>query len=180
MYSLDKSDKPNSSNLTTLFAPIMHYLQIGEDPQHIIPSLKTESCAGVASKMSQRPEIRHGVNTAIRLLEGNVVIDGRDTTTVIYPNADVKLFVTADVTTRAHRRMLEDSRVQTAQESNNPQEPLLQQYIYAVKERDANDTLRAIAPLRQAIDALLLDTSGLTIEQMCDAALSLVRSRLKI
>jgi cytidylate kinase len=150
------------------FDPLIHFIQTGKDPGGIIPKLRTESCGQKASKVSQDPQVRQYVNAAVRSIKGNAVIDGRDTATVIFPNATVKLFVTADVETRAQRRMLDEHGLLED----------LQKYTNAIINRDKNDTLRTIAPLVSAKDAILLDTSGLTIKEMCEKSLEIVRTLL--
>ena len=99
------------------------------------------------------------------------VLDGRDIGTVICPDATVKLFVTASPEVRAHRRFLELSRNGT---------PLTEAEVLAdIQARDARDSGRAIAPLKQAVDAHLLDTSHLDIEAATARALHIVRAALR-
>ena len=100
----------------------------------------------------------------------NVVMDGRDIGTVVLPDAQVKIFLTADVRVRAERRLAE---LQAKGEKAS-----LQQVLAEMQARDKQDSERAAAPLRQAKDAVLLDTSALTPEAAVDAILAIVRGKL--
>ena len=101
--------------------------------------------------------------------EADVIMDGRDIGTVVLPDAEVKVFLTASAEERARRRMLE------LEERGTP-EPYAA-ILRAIKERDWNDTHRDAAPLRQAEDAVLLDTTALDFVQSEDALLHIIRER---
>ena len=98
--------------------------------------------------------------------EKGAVLDGRDIGTVVCPDADVKLFVTASAEVRAHRRWLELK--------NSGSDVTEAQVLADVRERDKRDTERATSPLRPAPDAHLLDTSNLSIETAFDAAVAII------
>lgn len=100
----------------------------------------------------------------------NVVMDGRDIGTVVLPEAQVKIFLTASPEERAARRYKE--LVEKGQQVD------FDTLLAEVKQRDYNDSHRAAAPLKQAEDALLVDTTGLDREQSIDRIYNLVRSRL--
>jgi cytidylate kinase len=93
-------------------------------------------------------------------VKGNVVLEGRDTGTVVVPEADLKVFMTASIEERARRRQMQLQ----AQDVSQP----LEQLIADIAARDAYDSGRALAPLRKADDAVEIDTSGLTISQVID------------
>ena len=116
-----------------------------------------------ASLVSAYPEVRAYLLEMQRQLarENSVVMDGRDIGTVVLPDAEVKVFLTASAEERARRRMLE------------PYAAILR----AIQERDWNDTHRDAAPLRQAEDAVLLDTTALDFVQSEDALLHIIRER---
>ena len=103
--------------------------------------------------------------------QGNVILDGRDIGTVVLPQATVKVFLTASVASRAKRRFLE---VHAKGESETLAE--IQRNIAA---RDEMDSHRAIAPLKQAADAVLVDNSSLTLEETADVIIDLIRSHVK-
>jgi len=98
------------------------------------------------------------------------VLDGRDIGTVIYPEAPVKLFITADPAIRAHRRHLELL--------NAGRETTLDQVKHDMRQRDIRDSTRAGAPLRPAEDAIALDTSSLAIDEVYNLALQKIRLKL--
>lgn len=99
----------------------------------------------------------------------SVVMDGRDIGTVVLPDAEVKIFLTASAQARAHRRMLELEHRGTPQ----PYEEVLRE----IEERDWRDTHRSAAPLQQAADAVLLDTTTLNFQESLDALLKIVQER---
>lgn len=102
---------------------------------------------------------------------GYVLMDGRDIGTVILPNANVKIFLTASPEERAKRRLIE----LRARDTNISYEEVLKSII----ERDHKDSTREIAPLIQAKDAILIDTTSLSIEEVCDKIMRIVIERMK-
>jgi cytidylate kinase len=102
--------------------------------------------------------------------DADVVVEGRDIGTVVFPEAPVKLFLTASPEVRAERRRKELI--------GNGEHVGADETLQAIVARDAYDSGRAVAPLRRAPDAIELDTSGLTIDQVVEAALAIVRARL--
>ncbi|MCE8469289.1 (d)CMP kinase, partial [Rhodovulum sulfidophilum] len=102
-------------------------------------------------------------------ISGGAVLDGRDIGTVICPAAPAKLFVTASDEVRAERRFLElrQKGVETS----------FEEVLAEMRERDARDSARATAPLRPAEDAVILDTSRLSIEAAVGAAIETIRTR---
>ncbi|HXW19587.1 MAG TPA: (d)CMP kinase [Roseiarcus sp.] len=101
---------------------------------------------------------------------GGAVLDGRDIGTVVCPDADVKIFVTASLEARAQRRALELA----AQGEKSDYQAILE----AIRRRDARDSERAAAPLKAAPDAVIIDTTRLTIDGAFDAALRLVEEKM--
>jgi len=133
------------------------------------PALRGEASGRRASQISAIPEVRAALLAYQRDFARQppgAVLDGRDIGTVVCPDADAKLFVTASVEVRAARRLkeLRDAGTQTIYAA------VLQDLI----ERDRRDTQRAAAPLKAAADALVLDTSGLDADQAFAAALALI------
>ena len=129
--------------------------------------LRSAAAAQAASKVAAIPEVRAALVQYQRdfaCREGGAVLDGRDIGTVICPQAEVKLFVTASPETRAHRRWLELGGDEA-------------QVLAEVRERDARDIGRADAPLRPAEDALVLDTSDMSVEAAVAAACDLISAR---
>ena len=125
-----------------------------------------------ASNVSALPAVRQFLFALQQNLamEHNVVMDGRDIGTVVLPRAQVKIFLTASVEDRARRRFDE----LTAKGRSVTYEEVLED----IRKRDESDTNRAIAPLKQARDALLVDTTGNTLERSIDILLKLVKEQL--
>ena len=134
--------------------------------------LRSEMAGGLASRASRHPAVRAALLERQRAFAGQpagAVLDGRDIGTVIAPGAEAKLFVTASVAARAARRFNEMVR--------RGEQVTLAEIAADLAARDARDSSRAVAPLRPADDALLLDTSDLTIGQAVQRAIELVNSR---
>lgn len=131
--------------------------------------LRSHAAGQAASKVAVIPEVRSALVTFQREFarqNGGAVLDGRDIGTVICPDADLKLFVTARPEVRAHRRYLE---------LGGDEALILNEII----ERDSRDMSRADAPLRAAEDAVVIDTSALDIEAAVRLAAEHVTARLK-
>lgn len=137
------------------------------------PALRTAEAGDAASKASVHPAVRAALlqrQQDFARQPGGAVLDGRDIGTVIAPEADAKLFVIASPRIRAERRLKELGRRARAEE--------VDAYTKEIEARDARDMGRADAPLRPADDALLLDTSDLTIDAAVQQAIQLVETRI--
>lgn len=138
------------------------------------PDLRSEIVGSFASRISGYPAVREKLFDRQRRFAsqaGGAVLDGRDIGTVVAPDADVKLFVTASLEVRARRRVAELlSRGIAAH---------LEDVLIDLQARDARDSGRDVAPLTQAKDALLLDTSALDVDQAIAAAIVLAEKRLR-
>ncbi|WP_170753647.1 (d)CMP kinase [Ruegeria lacuscaerulensis] len=134
--------------------------------------LRTAEIAQAASKVAVIPEVRAALvdfQRAFARRVGGAVLDGRDIGTVICPNAEAKLFVTASAEVRAERRYLELS----AKGANVTRD----QVLADVRERDARDAERSTAPMKPAEDAVQLDTSHLSIEDALAQAIELIEQK---
>jgi cytidylate kinase len=128
--------------------------------------LRSLAAGQAASKVAVIPEVRAALVDFQRRFatqDGGAVLDGRDIGTVICPDANVKLFVTASAEVRAHRRWLEVGGDEA-------------QVLAEVRERDDRDMNRADAPLKPAVDAVLIDTSNLSIDDAIAAAVSAINA----
>jgi len=133
------------------------------------PDLRSALAARAASKVAAMPGVRRALVDFQRRFarrEGGAVLDGRDIATVICPEAEVKLFVTASPETRARRRHRE--LVEAGAETS------LERVLAEIEERDRRDSARADAPLRRAADAHLLDTTDLSIAQAVATAVAII------
>lgn len=135
--------------------------------------LRTADIAQAASRVAVIPEVRAALvdfQRAFARRAGGAVLDGRDIGTVICPYAEVKLFVTASAEVRAERRFLE----LCAKGADVTRAGVLAD----VRERDARDAERSTAPMKPAEDAVLLDTTDLTIEDALNKALQVIAKKL--
>ena len=143
----------------------------GED---VSGAIREHQVSGLASQVSAIPAVRDFLLDFQRrqAREHSVVMDGRDIGTVVLPEADVKIFLTAAPEARAKRRLLElQQRGQRAD-----YEAVLRDII----QRDEQDANRPIAPLRHAEDARLLDTTRLNLEQSLEALVRLVKEKIEL
>jgi cytidylate kinase len=133
------------------------------------PDLRTLEAGQAASRVAAIPEVRAALVAFQRRFarrQGGAVLDGRDIGTVICPEAEVKLYVTASPEVRAHRRWLELGGDAA-------------QFLAEVKERDARDMGRATSPLRAAPDATVIDTSDMSIGDAVTLAVARVERALR-
>jgi len=137
--------------------------------------IRTQQISMAASNVSAIPSVREFLLDTQRDIakKNNVIMDGRDVGTVILPDADVKIFLTASPEKRAERRFLELKEKGIL--NGTDYETILKEVI----ERDRNDSTRTIAPLKQADDAVLLDNSDMTLEETIDEVVRLIESGTK-
>ena len=139
----------------------------GDDVSHAI---RTQELSQGASKVSAQPRVRAALLDLQRAAgsEGGVVLEGRDIGTVVFPDAEVKLFLTASVNERARRRF---EQLKAAGEPAD-----FEVVMNEVRERDRRDSTRPIAPLRQAPDAIVIDSSSLDITDVVARIVTQVRA----
>ena len=133
--------------------------------------IRTPEISYYASKVSAVPEVRQFLLETQRSMAKNssILMDGRDIGTVILPDAPVKIFLTASAQSRAERRYKELIE--------KGQQVTMDGILHDINERDRQDMTRAVAPLKQADDAVLLDTSSLTLEESIAAVLRIIREK---
>ncbi|WP_417622731.1 (d)CMP kinase [Parasphingorhabdus sp.] len=137
------------------------------------PALRSEAVGGLASRVSVHPQVRRALDKRQRdfaYQPAGAVLDGRDIGTVIAPDADVKLFVTASSEARAIRRFEEMKR------RGDPAD--FDDILADILKRDERDKNRATAPLKPAEDADLLDTTDLTIDAAVQQAIAMVNAKI--
>ena len=146
-------------------------LQVRLDGRDVSDAIRTEQVTHASSVISAIPEVRRDLVRRQRELgeQGGVVMNGRDTGTVIFPDADVKFFLTARPEERARRRFDEERR----REQNLSYEETLAD----INTRDRRDSTRADSPLAIADDAVVLDTTELSVEGVFRRMLEVVRER---
>lgn len=140
------------------------------DDRDVSAAIRTQDISNGASQVSAIPAVRDALMELQRSAAdgGGVVLEGRDIGTVVLPDAEAKFYLTASVAVRAERRHQELV--------SRGQHPLLADVESEVQERDRRDTMRPIAPLRQAADAELVDSSAMTIDEVVDAIVARVRA----
>jgi cytidylate kinase len=142
------------------------------------PAIRAETTSSSASMVAAIPSVRAAILNWQREFardaardSGGAVLDGRDIGTVVCPDADAKLFITASVQARADRRVKElQARGETA---------IYARVLQDMQERDARDQGRSISPTKPATDALIIDTSDLTADQVFERALAFIASKMK-
>lgn len=140
--------------------------------ENVNDKLRTEEVGNMASVSSANPEVREHLLKLQRNLaaENDVVMDGRDIGTTILPEAEVKIYLTASADTRAKRRYLELTEKKTECSLDKIREDII--------DRDERDMNREISPLKQAEDAVLVDSSELSIEEVVNSILQIYRRKM--
>lgn len=173
---LEITDK---EGVIALLSEIRLELRFEEGAQHILVNdrdvsglIRTESASMWASAVSAIPEVRAFLLDFQRSFAktNNVLMDGRDIGTVVLPNAELKIFLTASPEARAQRRYLE----QAAKGEN----VTFEQVLAAMRQRDLQDSTRAAAPLKAADDAIVVDTTTMDLEQSIAFIREIVREKL--
>jgi cytidylate kinase len=141
----------------------------GED---VSEAIREPAVTAAASKVSAVPEVRRALLSVQRDMAqmSSVVMEGRDIGSVVFPSAEVKIFLDADPGERARRRTKELSQSESPADSS--------QVASAMRQRDRRDRERAEAPLVQAPDAELIDTTGLSIDEVEEAILRIIRAKI--
>ncbi|RUO22327.1 cytidylate kinase [Aliidiomarina iranensis] len=148
---------------------LTHVILEGED---ITMTIRTESVGSIASKIAAKPSVRKALlhrQQAFRDMPG-LVADGRDMGTVVFPDAEAKIFLTASAEERARRRFLQ------LQEKGF--DANIDELIIEIKDRDDRDTNRSVAPLTPAEDSLILDSTTMSIQEVLEQVMQYAHSRL--
>ncbi len=153
------------------FKPEARINRVFVDGTEVTDAIRTPEVTAVVSRVAAIGAVREAMVEQQRRMGtvGGVLMDGRDIGTVVFPNAQLKIFLTASVEERARRRYKE--MLQKGQQVE------LEQLAADIAARDKADSERAIGPLRQAEDAILLDTSDMSISQVTEKILQLVQER---
>lgn len=149
-------------NLNVFFKDEQIYL----DGNIVTDDIRTEQCGIAASQLAAYPQVRAALTDRQRAFRQppGLVADGRDMGSVIFPDADLKIYLTASAEVRAQRRYKQ--LIEKGMSAN------IANLLQDIQKRDERDSNRSIAPLQQEADAKLLDTTSLTISQAQDAVLS--------
>jgi cytidylate kinase len=138
----------------------------------VTQEIRSARVTASVSEVSAVPEVRDWVNGEVRDAVSRhprgAVLDGRDIGTVVFPDAVLKVFLVADPAVRARRRLLQDGR--------EPDPDSVAREVEDLKRRDEYDSTRTVAPLKQASDAVALDTSNLSFEEQVEAIVERARN----
>ena len=180
-YVKEKGVHPRDNEAVIALLPEIHIeMRYAEDGlQHMIlngkdvtAEIRQNEISQYASDVSAIPEVRTFLVEMQRQFarENSVIMDGRDIGTVVLPDAEVKVFLTAPLAERARRRFVE------LEQRGTPR--AYEDVLREMEQRDYNDSHRAAAPLRQAEDAVLLDTGELNFDESLAALLSIIRKKV--
>lgn len=149
-------------------------LQVRLDGRDISAAIRTEEIGHTASVISVIPEVRRALVSRQRLMgrQGGVVLDGRDIGTIVFPQADVKFYLTAAPEARALRRF-EENRLKQ-------RDGTFEETLADINKRDRRDSTRADSPLAIADDAIVIDTTELSIDETFARMLEVIRERCEI
>ena len=136
--------------------------------KNVSSAIRTVDISSKVSQISAKPEIRKKMVEIQRSIAGNhdCVLEGRDIGTVVFPNAKFKFYIVADIMVRAQRRLEQINR--------NEKKITLNEMIANIENRDKLDSSRAHSPLKRAEDAILIDTSHLTIDEQINKIVEIV------
>ena len=142
--------------------------------QKLVNELRTKEVNEIVSNVSQIQAVRTAlVKLQRQLAEGmDVIMEGRDIGTVVFPNANVKIYLDASAEERAKRRLKQN-------EENNISDMTYEEILKSIKNRDEIDSTRAISPLKKADDAIVVDSSNLTINQVTDKIIKIIKEEKK-
>ncbi|MDN4503360.1 (d)CMP kinase [Alteromonadaceae bacterium BrNp21-10] len=174
-HKIDASDEhglvPLASGLDVKFINQDHSCKVILEGEDVSDVIRTEEVGAIASKVASLPRVREALlrrQRAFRDLPG-LVADGRDMGTVVFPNAYAKIFLTASAEERARRRF-----EQLKQKGHGGS---IARLLNDIKARDERDTNRSVAPLVSADDALVIDSTSLSIEQVFDSVIEFIASK---
>lgn len=161
-------------DLDIQFIPQDNEVKVILNGKNVGDQIRTAEMGLNASKVAAYPKVRKAVLQRQRdfSTEQGLIADGRDMGTVVFPNAQIKLFLDASAEERAKRRV---NQLQSKGFNAN-----FDKILAEIKERDNRDRNRAVAPLKPADDALLLDSTSLTIEEVINQALEYIQKTVKM
>ena len=143
------------------------------DGEDVSEDIRADDISALASAISAIPAVRYKMVELQRKMgeKGSVILDGRDIGTFVFPDAEVKFFLTASPEIRAKRRWLELQQKGIDKDFS--------EVLADLVKRDNNDSQRALAPLKKAEDAIEIDTSNMTIEEQTETLYKIILSRLE-
>ena len=171
LAALDRGVTPSQTarlielaHTTTTTIDGTRYLLDGVDREDELHSAYVDT---IVAQVSSVPEVRTAVNEQLRAIarHRDVIMEGRDITTVVFPDAEVKIYLDASPEVRAYRRAAQQSEVS------------YEEVLTRIKHRDEIDRTKAVGRLRQSADSVLIDTSDLTIDQVCERVIATIHDK---
>ena len=168
----------SEKNVNKFIEDVFVQIKFVDSLQHVIVNgkdytahLREPEISNLASEISVFPKLRDKILDLQRDFAKNndCVMEGRDIATIVLPNAQIKIFLTADVEKRAMRRYLE---------MKNKDEITYEKVLQDLKERDKRDETRQVAPLKPAKDSVILDNGDLTVEGTVERAIEIIKSKI--
>ncbi|MFK7825100.1 MAG: (d)CMP kinase [Oligoflexales bacterium] len=182
--NIDLANEQQLGNLVTIFKEGLEWDAksgcLFFEGENLSPHLYDEQVGSFASKIAKNPKLRNLLLPLQRKLAesapNGALLDGRDIGTVVFPNADLKIFMTASLEQRAKRRLLQ------LQEQASPSEqiPNHHEIMLEIEKRDSQDKYRGTAPLKKSPEAIEFDTSDLGIEESILEMTELIKNKLKL
>ena len=176
--NIDSADKEKIKNVCKDINVTIEYIddkqQVILNGENVTDLIRTEEVSNMTSAISVYSEVRQKLMDLQRKLAitRDVIMDGRDIGTTVLPNANIKIFLTADTKVRAKRRYLELTERKTSCNIEEIEKDII--------ERDKRDMTRAISPLKQAEDAILVDTSNMSIDEVVAEIIKIYRNYITI
>lgn len=176
-HGVDPSDRAAVAALLPKLSVTLAHTEDGQrvylDGEDVTHEIRKHEISAIASTVSAHPEVRASLLNLQRQLaeENNVVMDGRDIGTVVLPDAQIKIFLTATPEDRARRRY--EELLEKGQQAE------YEQVLKDLLERDRRDSTRSVAPLRQAEDAIRVDTTGFELSRSSKTILDIIKRRLQ-
>ncbi|MBD1568780.1 MULTISPECIES: (d)CMP kinase [Aliivibrio] len=163
---------PLAANLDVQFKAEGELVKVILEGEDVSAELRKEETGMAASKVAALPQVREALLRRQRAFSAQpgLIADGRDMGTVVFPNAEVKIFLDASAEERANRRM--------KQLQQKGLDVKFDRLLSEIQERDDRDRNRAVAPLRPAEDALVLDSTSMNIEEVVAQAITFIESKL--
>ncbi|SHG86498.1 (d)CMP kinase [Ferrimonas marina] len=161
-----------AAHLDVQFQPSDEGVRVVLEGEVVSSEIRSQECANAASKVAALPRVREALLRRQRAFrqEPGLIADGRDMGTVVFPEAEAKIFLTASAEERAERRY--------AQLKEKGYDVSIDRLLGEIRERDDRDANRKVAPLKPATDALEIDTTGMNIDQVLDSVLAHVVASL--
>lgn len=180
-FALTNNISPSDeARLATLAARLPIVFEMQEDVNHVLingvdvtEEIRSPEVTRHVSEVSAHKTVRKAMVAKQRKMgkKGSIVAEGRDTTTVVFPHADLKIYLLATIEERANRRLLDVTKLGVSTD--------LEEQKSDIMRRDAHDSNREYSPLKKAADAFTVDTTDMTIEGQVDYIISLIRQVLK-